>query len=200
MIRDDVYLGLLAGGRGQRLGGVDKASLRTSDGESYAQRLVRVLGPRVAAVRVALRAEQDLDLPGVEVVRDRRPERGPLGGLDALLWEAPRPWCWLVAVDMPRLVPQVLDALMAGDDGQARVLVPAREVDLSPGRFDRGWHPTCGLYAAELAPRVESALADGITSLHAFVASVSHRVLQLPAPLHDALHNVNHPADLSRQA
>ena len=73
----DIFGGLLIGGRGQRLGGVDKAALRLASGETLAERTLGVLRSQVEVVRVAARVDQSVDLADVEVVRDPVSDAGP---------------------------------------------------------------------------------------------------------------------------
>lgn len=93
---------VLAGGYSTRMGR-DKARLRVS-GEPLWQRQGRVLATAGAApVRFALRARQRKFTARLEVVRDTRPDIGPIAGLHAALAAAETPWLAVAAVDLPRV-------------------------------------------------------------------------------------------------
>lgn len=98
--RDDTTLGILAGGRATRLGGVDKAWLQR-DGVPQVLRIARRFGPRLAAVIVsANRDAERYPAHGLRVVADRQVGIGPLAGLDALAAACPTPWLLTVPVDL----------------------------------------------------------------------------------------------------
>jgi molybdenum cofactor guanylyltransferase len=96
----DVTLGILAGGRATRLGGVDKAWLRRG-GIPQVLRLSRRFKGQVATVFIS--ANRDLDRYGVHglaAVADRSADAGPLGGLEALANACMTPWLLTLPVDV----------------------------------------------------------------------------------------------------
>lgn len=114
----ELTLGLLAGGRASRLGGLDKAWLRR-DGEAQVLRLSRLYAPRVA--RVLVSANRDLPryaAAGLETVVDATPDLGPLGGLDALARACATPWLLSLPVDAVDVDPAWLPALVDAQQGQ----------------------------------------------------------------------------------
>lgn len=93
-------LGILAGGRGTRLGGVDKAWLRR-EGVSQVERLVDRLSRGVDEVLVS--ANRNLEryaAVGLATVPDHHPDLGPLGGLDALARACSGEWLLTAPVDL----------------------------------------------------------------------------------------------------
>lgn len=95
-----VTLGILAGGRASRLGGIDKAWMRR-DGVPQVVRLGRRFGPDVAEVVVSANRE----LPryaqaGLRAVPDRHAGIGPLGGLHALAHACGTHWLLTLPVDI----------------------------------------------------------------------------------------------------
>lgn len=112
--RDALTLGVLAGGRGSRLGGCGKAWIER-DGVSQIVRIAQRFEHDVAHVLVS--ANQDaarFQAMGLDVVADRVPDLGPLGGLDALAQACTTPWLLTVPVD-----------LVFVDDGLLRTLASA---------------------------------------------------------------------------
>lgn len=105
----DVTALILAGGRGRRLGGRNKALL-TTGGERLIDRVTAVLRPRVARLLVSVAEPAPwTELP---TVIDETPDQGPLAGIAAGLDRAPG-WLLAVAVDMPYLRGDVIDLLLA---------------------------------------------------------------------------------------
>src|SRR5690606_26582086 len=77
-------LGLLAGGRATRLGGIDKAWIER-DGVPQALRLAGRVRGEVDAVLASANRNHDLFAAhGIRAVADRVADLGPLGALDAL--------------------------------------------------------------------------------------------------------------------
>ncbi|MBX9402944.1 NTP transferase domain-containing protein [Lysobacter sp. BMK333-48F3] len=121
--RSELTLGILAGGRASRLGGLDKAWLQR-DGEAQVLRLVRRFRERVGAVRIS--ANRDLaryQAHGLSAVRDSLNEVGPFGGLDALAAACATPWLFTLPVDAVDAAPELLPALIAAQDGQGAYAV-----------------------------------------------------------------------------
>lgn len=97
---ESLTLGILAGGRGARLGGVDKAWLER-DGVPQVVRLASRFGPQAGAVLVsANRGRLRYGRAGLAVVVDREPDLGPIGGLDALADACATPWLLTLPVDL----------------------------------------------------------------------------------------------------
>jgi molybdopterin-guanine dinucleotide biosynthesis protein A len=99
---------VLAGGRGSRLGGVDKGSLEL-DGVTL---LSRTLEAVAGAARVVVVGE--VDAPGVIVVQEEPRFAGPAAAVGAGLAEVTSPYVLLAGVDQPFLgdaIPALLEAV-----------------------------------------------------------------------------------------
>ena len=115
---------LLAGGRGTRMGGVDKG-LQPFDGAPMAQHVLRRLAPQVQSVIV--NANQNLAAYaafGAPVWPDAMPDfAGPLAGLQTGLMHCETPYLASVPCDSPflpmDLVQRLAQALVAEDAGLA---------------------------------------------------------------------------------
>jgi len=95
-----VTLGILAGGRGSRLGGCEKAWI-VRDGQSQVERIARRFEHQAHTVLVsANRDAARFEALGFRVVADRVPDLGPIGGLDALAQACGTPWLLTVPVDL----------------------------------------------------------------------------------------------------
>lgn len=143
---------VLCGGQSRRMGRA-KAWLPFGD-ELMLPRIVRLLGEAAAPVVVVAAAGQDVPpLPAeIAIVRDSRPDRGPLqglaAGLKALRGRADA--AYLSSCDVPFLQPAFVRRLaeLLGDHA---ICVP----DVGDFR-----HPLAALYRLEIADVVERLLAE----------------------------------------
>jgi molybdopterin-guanine dinucleotide biosynthesis protein A len=128
---------LLAGGRGSRMGGVDKG-LQNFNGESLAMHAVRRLGPQVGQVMInANRSFADYAAFGVPVWADSLADYpGPLAGFLTGLEHCATPFLLTVPCDTPLfpldLVARLSEALAADDAEIAMVSAPEAEGDAAP--------------------------------------------------------------------
>lgn len=181
--RDDVTLGILAGGRGSRLGGVEKAWLQRS-GMSQIERCVQRLAPEVGAVLVsANRSLPRYAALGLDTVTDQMPDLGPLGGLQALAAHCRTPWLLTLPVDLYSFNDCLLRSLAAaGPDG-------AFAVD------DDGAQPLVALWpVAEMRQRIDAALASGRLAVHALQSTLGMAPCRLQGV---RFGNLNTPQDLT---
>lgn len=185
MSYDDIFVGLLVGGRGKRHGGADKARLADGDA-TFIERLVSALRPAVAEVVLSGRADQAYPEVDCRFVVDKRAESGPLAGLETLLSEAPTPWCFLVACDMPRVDTAVLSHIIEHRSESARIVVASTP---------RGLEPTCALYHVDILPQVTKLLDANRRALRVLVHNTGFIEAPLPKGLVPRLLNVNEPGD-----
>lgn len=89
---------VLTGGKGERLGGVDKAALSYRDA-TLLDHVMSVVDD--ASQKVVVGPEKDL--PGVVWAREEPPGGGPLAGLAAGLEKVTEDWVVVLAVDQPGL-------------------------------------------------------------------------------------------------
>ena len=180
--RGEVTLGILAGGRGSRLGGRDKAWLMR-DGVPQVVRIARRFDGECAAVLVSA----NRDLPshaahGLSAVEDRVADIGPLGGIDALASACETPWMLTIPVD-------IVDA----NDCLLRTLAQAG-ADGAVAEDDDGVQPLVALYRVEpLRIAVAEAIRAGAFSVQAMQAQ-----MQLARVRFSGLRfgNLNTPDDL----
>jgi molybdenum cofactor guanylyltransferase len=130
---------ILAGGRGERLGGVDKPALRVGDASLLASVVAaaRAAGARRVIVVGPDRPELNLPAGGLCVVREEPPGSGPVPALRRGLAEATAPWAFLLAADLP--------FLRAGDLGSLRAAARAgrRGAVLADGGGRPQWLAGC---------------------------------------------------------
>lgn len=180
----DITLGLLAGGAGSRLGGIDKAWLQRG-GEPQVLRLARRLSGETASVLVS--ANRDLAryaVAGIAAIPDRRAnDIGPIAGLDALAAACTTPWMLTVPVDVVDVNDCLLRSLAAaGGEG-------AFAID------DDGAQPLVALWrVAPLREALPQALAANEIAVHALHARIGMAGLRFAG---FRFGNLNTPADLA---
>ncbi|SER82420.1 Molybdopterin-guanine dinucleotide biosynthesis protein A [Lentzea xinjiangensis] len=104
---------ILTGGRGERLGGVDKAALSFRDA-TLLDHVLSVVDD--ANQKVVVGPEKDV--PGVVWAREEPPGGGPLAGLAAGLAHVTEEWVAVLAVDQPGLTADTI-ARLRGAGGNA---------------------------------------------------------------------------------
>lgn len=146
---------LLAGGRSTRMGR-DKASLRVGEG-TLVEWIVRRLGPSFSETLVC-----GGSAPGARGVPDRRPDAGPLAGIEAGLLAMRTEAAFVLACDMPRvserLATLLLERLADHDIAMPRV-----------GEMDQ---PACAAYARRVTTRLTEYLGGGGRRVSAFIATL----------------------------
>jgi molybdenum cofactor guanylyltransferase len=181
---------ILAGGRGTRMGGADKALLALH-GRPLLDHILARLRPQVAAI--ALNANGD---PGrfaawrLEVLADPWPGHpGPLAGILAgMRWAAALGHAHVVSVpgDTPFLATDLVALLTAGcRDAGVPIACAAAE-----GRL----YPVVALWPVALADALEARLRAGQHKVADFIAMHGAIAVDFPAV---SLFNVNQPGDLA---
>lgn len=163
---------ILAGGRGERLGGRDKATLAVG-GRALVQRAVDTLACLTDDIIAVRRADQALTLDGVRVVTDLAPYQGVLAGIAAGLEAAQYDWALVVACDMPFLNLSFLRHMIA--------LIPtAPDLAAVVPQLEVGHEPLHALYHQRCLPSLHRALQAGERRVRGFYAALP--VLYLSEP------------------
>jgi molybdopterin-guanine dinucleotide biosynthesis protein A len=154
--RKDVTGLVLAGGRGSRMGGVDKG-LQMLDGEPLVQHALRRLGPQVANVMInANRHPESYARYRVPVWPDAKLDyAGPLAGFLSGLSHCATDWLLTVPCDTPRF-PVDLVARLASGIGDATAAVVVTE---EGGQRQR--QSVFCLLRRDLQPDLQTYLAEG---------------------------------------
>jgi molybdopterin-guanine dinucleotide biosynthesis protein A len=183
---------ILAGGRGQRLGGAVKPLLIV-EGTRIIDRQLLVLGPLFDRIVIVANDGAPFADLGVDVIPDQRgPRFGPLAGL---AWLPPRFQSVIcVAGDMPFLSAALLSRLR--DTAPSAAVVP---------RLSTGPEPLCARYDRSVGPFVASELAAGTRAMRVFLSRLAERdniswldepALRLIDPDLRTFVNLNTPDDL----
>lgn len=172
--RDRASLGILAGGRGLRLGGVDKAAVQVR-GASLLERVLDAAGGGFAEILVSHNRPDTpprvrlADSPLRYVADERAAGEGPLAGLDALLQACRSPWLLTLPVDLAHPTRSLVEALMAGDGAVAR------DAD--------GLQPLAAMWPVDAAREaIREALRQGERAVHPLVSRLGLQAVDV-APL-----------------
>jgi molybdopterin-guanine dinucleotide biosynthesis protein A len=163
-----ISLGILAGGRASRLGGMDKAWMRRG-GVPQVLRIAHRFDGVVGAVLVSANA----DLPryaqsGLRAIPDRYEGIGPLGGLEALAQACSTPWLLTLPVDILEAGDGLVDALAAAGGQGACV------------EDDAGLQPLAALWnAAMLREGASGAIAVGEYSVQVLQRRLGMRAIRM---------------------
>ena len=187
---------VLAGGRGQRLGGLDKG-LQPWRGIALVDHALARLAPQVREVMVS--ANRNLADYAARVTHSTRvladdtdDYPGPLAGILAGLRAATTPWLAVVPCDCP-LLPIDLVKRLACAAGHAQGAVVQRDLGADGLRLE----PVCCLLSTALADDLARYLAGGGRKVEGWVARHATPVLFDRPDDASAFANVNTPADLA---
>lgn len=153
-IETNLSMVVLAGGKSSRMG-KDKSDL-LYEGQTFLQRQIekgKALGIAdifVSGYRGTMCTER--------VIKDRYPQKGPLGGLEAAFREMKTPYCLVVTVDVPLVTVEALRGLirefrkawMHGNAKAACVLKHGERIE-----------PLLGIYRTDLADTIEREISEG---------------------------------------
>jgi molybdenum cofactor guanylyltransferase len=149
--------GYVLGGGGSTRFGQDKA-LTKIEGQPMLARMCELLALGTCEVNVVAAAGKYAGL-GVQVVSDRWPGQGPLGGIITALLASEekgggRDWNLIVGCDMPFLTREWLEYLVARALGSpAEVLAP---------KSQQGLEPLCACWRTNAAGKLQRAFEGGV--------------------------------------
>lgn len=180
--RDQISLGILAGGQGLRLGGADKATLRFH-GEDLLSRSLAAAGPGFLETLLSYNGSDPRAIrSGLSWVPDLRPgHAGPLAGLESLLSRARGRWLLTLPIDLRDAGPDILQTLCEHPGGRAAV----RDAD--------GLQPLVAIWPVSESLRVVSrALDAGERAVHPLLERLAMAELDISPT---RLGNLNTPRD-----
>lgn len=161
-VREPVTGLILAGGRGSRMGGLDKGLVEYK-GRALIDHVIARIAPQVDELFIsANRNLDDYARRGYRVIADTLPDfQGPLAGVLAGLQVAGHEWMLVVPCDMPHLPHDLAARLQASRAGQAVVIADDGERT----------HPAVMLMRTDLTEALVAYLASGRRSVHGFQES-----------------------------
>jgi molybdopterin-guanine dinucleotide biosynthesis protein A len=190
MARSPLAAAILAGGAARRLGGRQKPLL-VVHGLTIIERQLAVLREVAEPVFVVAADADTYARFGVEVVPDRIPNCGALGGIYTAIVTAPRERVLVVACDMPFLNAPLLRA------------ISEKTADLVIPRSARGLEPLCAIYTKACAQPIRDrlsrrALEASVLPEGILVEEIGPEVLAAYDPDGLLFVNVNTPHDYER--
>lgn len=180
---------ILCGGRGRRMGGVDKP-LELLNGRPLVRHVRERLTQQVG--RIVISANRSLDAYasfGDMIVTDIEAGLGPLEGIVSALALIESPWFFCCPGDAPRLDRTLVARLAAAATGVDAVIPHDGEIA----------QPLFLLARSTLRPAIEAYLASGERAVAPFVTGLSVAVVDC-ADIHDSFANVNTAAELAEMA
>ncbi|MCI9361668.1 MAG: molybdopterin-guanine dinucleotide biosynthesis protein B [Hungatella sp.] len=183
--RQHMSMVVLAGGRSSRMG-TDKADLRLED-KTFLQHQISK-GEALGIEDIVVSGYRG-ELCGKQVVFDRYPNKGPLGGLEAALRRVKHRACLVLSVDVPLISVEELRRLIgcsreAGGEAQVTVLRHGRQIE-----------PLIGVYRRDMADEMERNLKDG--RVRRFLDKAGYKVYE-SAGEEEMFLNVNDREDYER--
>ena len=186
---------ILAGGRGSRMGNVDKG-LQLLGGEAMVSHVIRRLAPQVGTLIVnANRNVERYRTFGFPVISDLLGDfAGPLAGLQAGLQHTQTPYLLTAPCDTPFLPTDLVTRLANG--------LAAQNADLAVAVTDTGSHhqahPVFCLMKTNLLPHLNAFLETGRRRIDAWYASL--KVAEVIFDDEDAFRNINTLDELQESA
>ena len=161
--RDDISGLILAGGRGSRMGHVDKG-LQTFRGVSMAAHVIEQLAPQVGAI--AINANQNLDQYaafGLPVwPDDLQGFEGPMAGLETGLRRCTTDYLVTAPCDSPFLPADLVERLSSAlDESGAELALAETEEPDDSGELRVQPHPVFALVKKSALPHLANFLATG---------------------------------------
>lgn len=181
----DITALILCGGRGRRMGEVDKPLLTLPTGERMVDRITNLLSHQVSDILLVCgeNAANYRDMP-YRVITDRFSDAGPLAGLEAGLAACGTAYCFVCPGDTPGIAPDIVTRLSMGL-GDAAVAI-ANDGDRDQHLFM--------LLRATMHEALSRALDAGIRSVGEWVASQDVARVKLADKAQ--FFNINTPEDL----
>lgn len=190
----DCAAAIIAGGRGTRLDGVNKALLEIG-GRPLLDRQLEVLGRLFPEILLVANDPAPFAPWSLRVVPDELPDRGAPGGVHAALAAARASWVFCIGCDMPWPSERAI-AVLADLRAQADAVAPVRA-----GRLE----PLFAFYARACRPAFDRCLREGSPSFREVLADVRLRTvpeetLAAVDPGLRSLVGINTPEDLARES
>jgi molybdopterin-guanine dinucleotide biosynthesis protein A len=159
---DAIAAFVLAGGKSSRMGR-DKALLDVG-GEPVIVRTVRLAASVASSVKVVGGADALRELR-LDVIGDRWPGAGPLGGIATALGASDSEWNLLLACDLPFVTREWLEYLAA------RARKSAKDAVVPSGEHDA--EPLCAMYRKRCELEAREAVERGELKVQKFIATLA---------------------------
>ncbi len=196
---ENIQAAILTGGKSSRMGR-DKA-LIPFEGQPLLEHIYQQLNNISQIEKVfAVGDRPEYHGRGIEIVPDRYPGAGPLGGIASALDHADTEFVLVVATDMPFLSQPLIEAMISVDRNYD-VLVPVRVTARGGQRGNQTYETLHAIYSKRATVEIEKKLTEGDYRVVGFFDSVVVQELdEVWARQFDpeltSLVNVNRPEEL----
>jgi molybdopterin-guanine dinucleotide biosynthesis protein A len=153
---------ILAGGKGSRMGGIDKALIKI-EGKAIIERIVETI--RYVVHNILIVSDNDYSFKGVNVtmVRDIEKDKGPMMGIYSGLISSKTEWNFACGCDMPYLTTSIILTLIEN----------IRECEAVVPLVDGKREPLCALYSKRVIKRLQDAIRGDILKVSDFLSNVN---------------------------
>ena len=186
-INNDVTGYILAGGKSRRMG-IDKKWIKIGR-DSLIERTYHLLTNTLGQPPIIVCNDTETVFPSTwEVIRDKVPGKGPLGGLVALLEHCRSAWASVLPVDLPYLTSEEINLLLASPRNDYEVITLSEAGDPEP---------LIALYSKSTLKFWTQRLNDSNLSLYKGIRKLKWKPVLIPIGC-QALTNLNTPKDLNK--
>lgn len=158
---------ILAGGKSSRMG-YDKAFIKIG-GKAIIERTTETLKPLFDEIIIVANEPAKYSRFDLKVVKDIKPDCGPLSGIHSGLVNSDTQFNFVVACDMPFLNPSLIKFLCLKIDGYDGVVPIIKDKP----------QPLHAIYSKSLLPLLEDALEGGDYALHTILNKANIKISEL---------------------
>jgi molybdenum cofactor guanylyltransferase len=181
---------LLAGGKSTRMG-TDKAGVLVQGQPLWRRQLATLRALDPDELFISGRDGGPYANEGLEILKDRYAERGPLGGLETALSRTKKDYLVVLAIDLPAMRADFLARLAQMAISRGRSVVP---------QGGETFEPLAAVYSGAIRGLVVERLQSRDYSLQNLIRCAVKRNLVLPYPFsleeQSLFRNVNEPGDV----
>lgn len=176
---------ILCGGEGRRMGGVKKPLLMLQ-GRPFIAHVVERLTPQVGRIIISSSHSRATFSAFGELVGDKTPGLGPLGGLQSAIAAVQTPWCFCCPGDGPRL-----DAGLV-----ARLAAAVHDHEAAVAHDGERRQHLLMLCRVSVLSKLDDYLARGSRAVHGFLDEIDQVDVRLP-DIAASFVNINRPEDFA---
>lgn len=185
-IKRKLSMVILAGGKSRRMG-ADKADLLFGD-QTFLQYQIEK-GRMLGIQEIIISGYHGTKGCEAQIVKDRYPDCGPLGGLESALRESSEEYSLTVPVDMPKVTTGTLRQIIRDF---VKKWMTDKDIKIMPVAHRGRLEPLLGIYSSELSGSMENAILSGQNSVSVFLKKEGYTECTADVQ-EDELENINSP-------
>jgi molybdopterin-guanine dinucleotide biosynthesis protein A len=186
---------ILAGGKGSRMGYVNKALLKANE-ETFLDIIIKKLRPCFHELLISVDQEDRISpIPGIKIVADKYPPGASIIGLYSGLTEMANDWGFVVACDMPLLDIALVQFMMVYID-RSDVVIPIDHNRMEP--FHAFYRRSCIRPLQKMIEAGEFTILHLLDQVRTFYVDIAH--LGEPDRWRRSYRNINTPEEYSALA